>query len=476
MSPFPAESSSEALAAFFSPRMHLFWMGLSFLMGTLWGSFFNVCIYRLPMGLSPNRPRRSFCFSCGMPIAWFDNIPLLSWLILRGRCRHCGARISPRYFLIELLTGCVFAGLWWCVNRPELVTVRGFSLSVFWYWTVAGLLIVGAMTDLDHWIIPDGITRGGLVAALAAALLLPAMDGSSIIARSGPFPAIRHARMSDPVEVVSAILGQDPSVQRDPWMGGRVPSRASSARGPSPAPVAGAKESAPSAVSARPYRWWEPLANSAIGALTGYGFLWMIALMGRLAFRKEAMGGGDLKLFAFLGAVFGPLMVILLVFLSSMVGVVLGAVAIGWGVLRPPRRMTPAELLAPVVEGFEAGYALAGGGPAGGAVAESPRDGAGDAGACADAAASGLDEHKQANMPSSAMAKESLQEESSPKVLADEIARRVHDHLVYARKSPIPRALHHIPFGPSISLAALLLLFIHDPLRDLVVSFLLPTF
>ncbi|MHC4789590.1 MAG: prepilin peptidase, partial [Planctomycetota bacterium] len=79
-----------------------------FILGSLVGSFLNVCIWRLPRGATIGRPRRSFCPRCGLTLRWHDNVPLLSFVLLRGRCRYCGGRISGRYPAVELLTALLF--------------------------------------------------------------------------------------------------------------------------------------------------------------------------------------------------------------------------------------------------------------------------------------------------------------------------------------------------------------------------------
>jgi len=92
------------LEIFIQTKLGLFFV---FVLGTMFGSFFNVCIYRLPKELSIVKPR-SFCPNCNKPIPWYYNIPIFSWLYLRGKCAYCGAKISFRYFFIEFLTGMIF--------------------------------------------------------------------------------------------------------------------------------------------------------------------------------------------------------------------------------------------------------------------------------------------------------------------------------------------------------------------------------
>ncbi|MEY2546031.1 MAG: leader peptidase (prepilin peptidase) / N-methyltransferase [Verrucomicrobiota bacterium] len=138
----------------------------AFILGATVGSFLNVCIYRLPLDLSINKPRRSFCPSCKQPIPWYQNIPLVSWLWLRGRCANCGAKISFRYFGVELLTGLLFLAVW--RTFPPQMAVA--------YWVFVSLLLVGTFIDLEHFIIPDQITIGGTIAGIIASVLIPQLQ------------------------------------------------------------------------------------------------------------------------------------------------------------------------------------------------------------------------------------------------------------------------------------------------------------
>jgi leader peptidase (prepilin peptidase)/N-methyltransferase len=127
------------------------------LFGLLIGSFLNVCIYRLPRDLSVVRPR-SFCPNCERQIAWFDNIPVLTWILLRGRCRHCGSRIPLRYPVVEALTAALFFAAF-ALFGPTLLAVK---LSVF-----SALQVALMFTDLEERILPDEFTLGGTVVGLA---------------------------------------------------------------------------------------------------------------------------------------------------------------------------------------------------------------------------------------------------------------------------------------------------------------------
>jgi leader peptidase (prepilin peptidase)/N-methyltransferase len=135
----------------------------AFVLGAVVGSFLNVCIYRLPRDLSVNKPRRSFCPSCKKEIPWYQNIPLVSWIVLRGHCANCGARIPFRYFLVELLTALLFLVVW--NSFP-------WQLAIV-YWIFVALLIVATFVDFEHFIIPDEITLGGIAVGLIASFALP---------------------------------------------------------------------------------------------------------------------------------------------------------------------------------------------------------------------------------------------------------------------------------------------------------------
>jgi leader peptidase (prepilin peptidase)/N-methyltransferase len=159
------------------------------LLGAVLGSFLNVVIHRLPLGESLASPG-SRCPSCGTPIAPYDNIPVLSWLLLRGRCRHCGAAISPRYPAVELLTAATFAAV---------VAVRGFDDDLLLELPFVACLVALAGIDLDHKLLPNKIVYPMAVYGLVATAIVDTGDlVEHLIAGAGGFLFLFIAVLAHP--------------------------------------------------------------------------------------------------------------------------------------------------------------------------------------------------------------------------------------------------------------------------------------
>jgi len=139
----------------------------SVVLGLALGSFLNVCIYRLPREMSVLNPRRSACPNCKKQIAFYDNLPVLSWLLLRGRCRQCKAPISPRYLFIEILTALLFLACAWHF---------GITLATLKYCTLAFLLLGLIFTDAETKLLPDAMTLTGLGLGILFSLFVPVND------------------------------------------------------------------------------------------------------------------------------------------------------------------------------------------------------------------------------------------------------------------------------------------------------------
>jgi leader peptidase (prepilin peptidase)/N-methyltransferase len=241
-------------------------LALAGALGAIVGSFLNVVIHRVPRGESIVQPR-SRCPGCREPIAAWDNVPVLSWLALRGRCRHCQARISVRYPLIELLTGAAFVAIAW--------THGASALTLLW-WVFAAGLIAAAGIDFDERWIPDSISLGGLALGLLLVPLAHAHAGvpyASALAESG----------------AGALLGGGSL-----WLVGFAHARLSQALGREFAhwPGEGAE---PPRFPSLDYFTWFP----------GLGF-------------------GDVKLMAAVGAFLGPLGVAQSILLAALLGLIVG--------------------------------------------------------------------------------------------------------------------------------------------------------
>jgi leader peptidase (prepilin peptidase)/N-methyltransferase len=241
----------------------------AFAFGLAIGSFLNVVIYRLPRGESLLRPG-SHCPHCARAVAPWDNVPLLAYLWLRGRCRHCREPISIRYPVVELLNGLIFAAIAWQHGASPMTPVWcGFAAA----------LIAAAVIDLDHRIIPDEISVGGLVLALITVPAVASLSGESLgaaLLRSG----------------AGALLGGGAL-----WSVGFAHARFSTAVG-------------------RVFEHW-PGPGEEIPRPSSLDYwIWF-----------PGLGFGDVKLLAMIGAVLGPVGVLETILAASVVGLVLG---IGW--------------------------------------------------------------------------------------------------------------------------------------------------
>lgn len=287
-------------------------IGVAFVLGAIVGSFLNVCIYRLPSGLSVFWPP-SRCGSCGQRIRWYDNIPLVSYWVLRGRCRQCGSPFAMRYFWIELLTAGLFAiSFWWVVQRDghgfasqpsgqlfsrnELQALEGLEaeqrlrilqeklvwrLMGVWLYDVLflGLLIVAAFTDIDTMTIPLRLTVTGTALGVIAGALA-----------AWPWPMAAEMPKLSPWEAQIVQYG---------GLGGAgfiLPIPAGAQFWPFWYPL---PEWLP------PGAWWTGVTNAAFGAVFGTVLMRLIRLIFSWAFRKEALGLGDADLMMLAGAFLG---------------------------------------------------------------------------------------------------------------------------------------------------------------------------
>jgi leader peptidase (prepilin peptidase)/N-methyltransferase len=206
----------------------------SIIIGAIIGSFLNVCIVRLPKEESIVTPG-SHCPHCNHPIPFYDNIPFISYLVLRGKCRYCKSSISPQYPLVEGITA---------VSSLLLFLKFGPSLNYLFYFSFVAALIVITVIDLYHQIIPDVISIPGIGVGLLGSLLVPYITFS----------------------------------------------------------------------------------NSLLGILLGGGSLFLVATLYQWFFKREGMGGGDVKLLAMIGAFLGWKSVILTILLGSLVGSIVGMI------------------------------------------------------------------------------------------------------------------------------------------------------
>jgi leader peptidase (prepilin peptidase)/N-methyltransferase len=210
------------------------YIGVSVFLGALFGSFMNVVIYRLPRGLNLVSGR-SKCPNCDHQVAAYDNIPVFSWLILRGKCRQCSWKIPARYPIVESLSAAA-AGI--------AVWVYGFTLEAAWIYLFLSLMLIITLIDWDHQIIPDPLSIGGVVLGWIGAIVCLEID----------------------------------------------------------------------------------IVQSIIGSLVGAGVILAIAIVYRVVRKIHGMGGGDVKLMAFIGAFLGWQMIFPVLFIAAFFGSIYGII------------------------------------------------------------------------------------------------------------------------------------------------------
>ena len=227
----------------------------SFWMGACIASFLNVVIWRVPRGESIVTPP-SHCPKCNAQIKWYQNVPILAWLVLRGKCANCKAPISPRYILIEALGGCLFlaAFLKWNPVSPVIWSPTLLLMLVAWIWI--SLMIVGSFIDFDLQLLPDFVTVGGMILGVLSSVL-------------------------------KAVLI---CLANDGWTA----------------------------------KAFVPVLWSVVGLVFGFGLLWLVRWLGGIAFKREAMGLGDVFLMGAVGALYGPIAVLVTLMLSTVFGSIVG--------------------------------------------------------------------------------------------------------------------------------------------------------
>ena len=225
-------------------------------LGLIIGSFLNVCIHRIPEGISIVWPA-SKCVYCSKRIVWYDNIPVLSYLFLRGKCRHCQRKISAQYPIVEFLTGIVFLLLF----RSILMVSGGIICAYVFFVIFCCLLIVGSFVDLRLHIIPNEITYTGLILAPIASLLCTGFHN------------------------LNSSLGYfDNSANQ----------------------------------------WIDSFLASLIGIFVSGGLIYLCGVFGKLVFRKDAMGFGDVKLMGMIGGFLGWKLAVATFFVAPFFGLLFG--------------------------------------------------------------------------------------------------------------------------------------------------------
>jgi len=355
------------------------WFVFIFAFGCCVGSFLNVVIYRLPRDRSIITPA-SACPACGRHIRFYDNIPLISWLLLGRKCRYCKASISPRYFVIELLTGLVFIGLFILYFRTDLRAGVGPFLGDGWFIYLTSIILLSAFIsasaiDLELWVIPLSIcwfvTAAGLLGSMLGVYILEpvvirgygllpsASAGTGSLAAGAAIGLaislvllgtglIKRSYESEPSADDESQIEQGPERERgvektdEPRVTPQDTLRWSDESQINhrlevcreiifllPIIICSLTAYLISQRNPRIHDWWVgfsqvPVVAGLLGSLLGYfvgcGVVWATRILGTLGFGKEAMGLGDVHLMGAAGTVIGPVLVVVAFFIAPFFG------------------------------------------------------------------------------------------------------------------------------------------------------------
>ncbi len=250
-------------------------------LGAFVGSFLNVCIYRLPReNLHIFRPAWSRCTFCLTTIRWYDNIPVVSWLLLGAKCRDCKSPIGAIYPLVEILTSALFGLSAWLAIHEHAELAQPcqravlFAVQVF----LLGSLLVSTFIDLELRIIPDELTYMGMI-------LAPIVGVS--------FPFLHQLPLPGSATIAGMFLLKYPALNNF--------------------------------LLANPHL--RGLLQALLGMIAGGGSVWAVGFLGRVAFKKEAMGFGDVKYMAFLGGFLGATAILVTFVIAAIVGALFGSLA-----------------------------------------------------------------------------------------------------------------------------------------------------
>lgn len=266
-----------------------FWLAWCFMLGSFVGSFLNVVVYRLPRNcLSINRPKRSYCPSCKTKLKWNDNLPIIGWFLLGGKCRYCSVKFGFRYPAVELLTALLFLAAGWRVLYADgnIATQPAAWLTLLHVLCIIGVLLPWALIDFDLTVIPDKLTLGPLIVFLPFAAHVPALS------------------FGLPTTDMHLMFNLQ-------------------------------------------WPWLDSILSAATAGVAAALFLWLIGKGANVIFRGrvkqmggEAMGGADVKLMLLLGAMLGwPKLAaafVVAIFVGSIFGIVQLALKRGHGMAFGP--------------------------------------------------------------------------------------------------------------------------------------------